>query len=870
LSPVLADTFGPKAGPSITSLTANDPDGGDAIFGDGDTITVVFSEATNEPEEEEKADLDKLFTFSQSLGTDYTGSFTDELTLLITIVDSTGSAPPAVGVFRVTVKESGNLKDKEETSLASVAVSPVLGGNFGQKAGPSILLIVAADPKSTQIPEFDKDDTITIRFSEVTNRPLAGTKADIDKVFLFKQGGQNATLGTDYVGSWISPSVLEIRMVDASGATPPEVGALTLEVLTGGNLRNGVGTSLSSNATSLPLIGSFGQRAGPTIISLIADDPGAVTAGFSAGDTITIRFSEPTNRPAVATKANIDALLSFSESLSDDYTGQFTNPLTLKITITDATIDSPPEVGVFRVTVKAGGNLKDKKETSLASVAVSPLLDGSFGQEAGPAIKSIVALDPFGKNVGFGNDDTITINFLEATNEPFKGALNNLTKANVDAIFTFSQSLGTSYTGTWLDPNRLEITITDTSGSGSPAVDVFRVIVKKSGNLKNAAETSRASVSESSPLEGNFGKKAGPTIAAIIARDPDSADAIFSADDTITVLFSEATNQPFFDPNNPAINKTNIDALFTFSQDLGADYSGIWINPFTLRITIDNPSGATPPVVGVLTTSVKPTSNLKNAAETSETSISTSPGLIGSFSLKAGPGIKSVVVDDPDDGDSVYSIGDTITIRFVEPTNQPKNKASGLTRADLDSIFTYTQNIGDDYTGEWLDSMTVRITINDATTDRPPQIGEMRVIVKESANLKSATGASLASGAVSPTLTGKFGTFTEIIPTTEGATATTTLPIGITSSLTIPSGQNNTLTMQRTELTTSLVGPLITVIRESVVEITPDQNTTPCSEAGPCPVEFIFNIVDAQAIAVDPFAVKILHDKKGTLMIPVR
>jgi len=316
-------TFGQKAGPSIISLIADDPDGGDAIFGNGDTITVRFSERTNEPAETTKADLDKLFTFSQSLGADYTGSFTDALTLVITI-NSAGSASPTVGVFRVAVKESGNLKDKDETSLASVSQSPVLDGNFGKKIGPSILSMVAADPKSTQVEGFDKEDTITIRFSESTNRPLAGTKADIDKVFSFTQD-----LGADYVGSWISPSVLEIRVVDASGATPPAVGVLTLTVLEGGGLTNAEGTSKPSTATSSSLIGSFGKKTGPSIISLTAADPGVVTAGFSVGDTITVRFSEPTNQPAVATKANIDALLSFSESLSDDYTGQFTNSLTL-------------------------------------------------------------------------------------------------------------------------------------------------------------------------------------------------------------------------------------------------------------------------------------------------------------------------------------------------------------------------------------------------------------------------------------------------------------------------------------------------------------------------------------------------------------
>ena len=37
------------AGPTVTSVTADDADNLDAVYGNDDTITVVFSEATNQP-----------------------------------------------------------------------------------------------------------------------------------------------------------------------------------------------------------------------------------------------------------------------------------------------------------------------------------------------------------------------------------------------------------------------------------------------------------------------------------------------------------------------------------------------------------------------------------------------------------------------------------------------------------------------------------------------------------------------------------------------------------------------------------------------------------------------------------------------------
>ena len=118
-------------GPSIASLVADDPDNGDSIYSDGDTITVVFSEPTNQPPASTKTDLDNLFTFSQFLGIDYLGTWKDASTLEILIVNSITATPPAVSELTVTVKESANLRNESGTSLASTATSPKLTGDFG-------------------------------------------------------------------------------------------------------------------------------------------------------------------------------------------------------------------------------------------------------------------------------------------------------------------------------------------------------------------------------------------------------------------------------------------------------------------------------------------------------------------------------------------------------------------------------------------------------------------------------------------------------------------------------------------------------------------------------------------------------------------
>jgi len=109
-SPPLSGDFNTRAGPIILSIVADDPDGADAVFGNGDAITVTFSEATNEPTVNTKATLDGIFAFSQSLGTDYAGLFIDPETLIITIVDSSTNGLPSPGTFTISTDGTSVLK----------------------------------------------------------------------------------------------------------------------------------------------------------------------------------------------------------------------------------------------------------------------------------------------------------------------------------------------------------------------------------------------------------------------------------------------------------------------------------------------------------------------------------------------------------------------------------------------------------------------------------------------------------------------------------------------------------------------------------------------------------------------------------------
>ena len=73
--------------PQIIGVLAGNPPG-DSTYGKGDTVTIYFDSLTNKPPVSTKADLDKILTFTPSLGKDYMGVWlSDGSSLQITVVD---------------------------------------------------------------------------------------------------------------------------------------------------------------------------------------------------------------------------------------------------------------------------------------------------------------------------------------------------------------------------------------------------------------------------------------------------------------------------------------------------------------------------------------------------------------------------------------------------------------------------------------------------------------------------------------------------------------------------------------------------------------------------------------------------------------
>lgn len=121
-----------------------------------------------------------------------------------------------------------------------------------------------------------------------------------------------------------------------------------------------------------------------------------------------------------------------------------------------------------------------------------------------------------------------------------------------------------------------------------------------------------------------------------------------------------------------------------------------------------------------------------------------------------GPIITSLVADDPDDSDDVYSREDTITITFDSDTNTPGG-TNVQRKPVIDDIFTFSESLGRAYSGKWTAPDTFTIIINSINNAGPPIISDTTVIPAGITPILSIDETSDPSSAISPVLSGDFG-----------------------------------------------------------------------------------------------------------------
>ena len=364
---------------------------------------------------------------------------------------------------------------------------------------------------------------------------------------------------------------------------------------------------------------------------------------------------------------------------------------------------------------------------------------------------------------------------------------------------------------------------------------------------------------------------------SITANDPNgtTVDEIsgFSSGDTVTLTYTNPTNR-IYPTEVGKLTKTDINNMYSFKDEatgnlitLNADYTGVWTSTTTMVITFTNVSNNPSPEIGSFILIPKVHSSLSSSAKynvkdrtgVSLTTTDPSNVLAGNWGSKAGPIISSFIADG---SSGIYDNNVKLTINFAYPTNkQDPTPSNPLTQSDIDSLFEFSQNIGD-VSGVWTTSTSLQLTVNNANS-ASPTIGDLTVTIKPTSQIRDKTNTSTTSVS-SQVLSGTFGQFTVSSNVCESGLASATLPNGIiagVSSVDICTTFNFVKQTDSSTNNANLISILGTVLDISPIDS--DGDGTPDNACGTdgCEISFTFTADDASSLGLNPFDVVIYHDE---------
>ena len=143
-------------------------------------------------------------------------------------------------------------------------------------------------------------------------------------------------------------------------------------------------------------------------------------------------------------------------------------------------------------------------------------------------------------------------------------------------------------------------------------------------------------------------------ITDLVAEDPDESGEEFDESDTLSVLFSEPTSEPF---GSSGLAKSDVDALLDFSSEVRGDYWAFWNTSSLLVVHFGVVEAESAPVPGefqvrcraAATAAILPRGASSGGCEGSSPPLRGAWGYVRPSLVE----ISSVVAYDPDDGDEV-------------------------------------------------------------------------------------------------------------------------------------------------------------------------------------------------------------------------
>ena len=607
----------------------------DTTYGEDDSIEVKFSEDTSMGGKRmgqllRMEEVNAMFNFPCSLGSYYVGKWETRQIFIITIWDPTGACDPILGWVSLSVNKTGNIRNYPPQSAPNEAQSPTLTGDFG----PSPLQILSVRGESSPIADdvYGSFDTLTLTMSHDSDLAGMETGSIISQATLLSLFQFNVSLGVFFYGIWTGPRELKFFIEDADDATPPSLPCDPGATVCVGEANTIIGRfKASGNLRSVPLLtapvvaiapklsGSFGVS---TLkfksIVAVAGYRNDTNDVYGESDMINITFNQPTNKgflPDFVSQTMLTNLFGFSMPIGYDFYGEWMSRDNLVITIRDEAGAGPPTIGGLTLEVKFSGNLMAQPPVTSRATPKSGTLLGNFGPSP-IRILSVTASDSTDDDQVYSNEDFITIIFSQNTDKGRPRNNPRVSQYELESMFEFSQNIGTSFWGLWINFKTLRITISDVTGAAPPVLDQLTVRVRPCrsydsarkicqedfeycahcdcclGDLRNNPRTSAPTAIASPTLVGNFGPCAFGII-NITAFDAKNYDSTLDDGDAIMIYFTEPTDkacgrlyQAASCQDGKVLNKAQVDNLLRFSHFIATNYSAVWHSPTQLELRL--------------------------------------------------------------------------------------------------------------------------------------------------------------------------------------------------------------------------------------------------------------------------------------------
>ena len=588
----------------------------------------------------------------------------------------------------VRVNPQGDLRNFPAQSAPTSVVSGPITGNWGITI-PYVSLFYGVAPLAGYGEGWNTTAQIVMEFSEPTDRAGLGggvlNKTVTDQLFNFDQ-----SLGADYTGQWNSNQKFTVTAVDVTGAGPPEIGVLTVQIMAtrGLMLKNVDGDSKPGQGQYRFVDGVWGLTGSFAVntieLTSVVGDPSPTETDdvWGVGDSITIEFNQPTNKGCYqgcedygVPHATVMSLFSFSDSFWPQ---------------------SASDLGSVT-----------GRWTSNGSVPCQNCLSGTSGRCKAQPTLDVVS--------GYYTDTSARecSELVEETGECAPGY----------QLCSSSQ-----------------IVLTKDGGRSTlipPTIGGMRARVKVGSFIRNYPASVEPTGDVQSPyLIGAFGPPC-ISITSVRGSDPNGIDGRYNQGDVITVEFNQDTN--LADMTFGSITQQQADSLFSYTcsgaecPQFAGNYTGTWVTRRRLTLTATNTLNIYPfdesapetllPIPGQFSLEIRPGNNLRNYPPACFPNFPISPALEGSF----GPSnlaIDLLEVKDPLDLNDFYSDGDTIRIVFSGDTDYAGLGIGPWTKTMIDSLFDFSSPIGLDYTGLWLSRTTFLITLVTVGPDTLPIDGD--------------------------------------------------------------------------------------------------------------------------------------------------